>query len=527
MARRNALLLGALLAAGCGGGSSGTTAPPPLTPPATTPSTFTPGEFEASNIFAQMCEVPRTGTDPATGQPWPDMQATTLDENNWLRSWSNELYLWYDEITDIDPGNYTTPAYFDLQKTFATTPSGSLKDKFHFTIPTDEWRALSQSGVSAGYGASFTVISPSVPREVVVAFTEPGTPAIDVGLARGATILEIDGVDVVNGTAPSDVDALNNGLFPSASGESHEFLVLDIGASDPRLVTMVSQEITSDPVQLESTTFDTGSGLVGYMLFNRHIATAELELVNAVESFATLGITDLIVDMRYNGGGFLDIANEFAYMIAGPSAAQGQVFEEIQFNDQHQTINPVTGATLTPTLFHTTGGRFTAPNEDLPVLNLSRVFMLTGPGTCSASESVINGLRGIGIEVIQIGSTTCGKPYGFYAFDNCGTTYFSIQFKGVNAEDFGDYTDGFTPENASAAGGTRLPGCSVADDFGRALGDASESRVAAALQYRIDGSCPAPTGSADTNLAITNPASFVGAARVPLRAALESRILQR
>ena len=60
--------------------------------------------------------------------------------------------------------------------------------------------------------------------------------------------------------------------------------------------------------------------------------------------------------------------------------------------------------------------------------------MLTGDNTCSASESIINSLRGIGVEVIQIGLTTCGKPYGFYPQDNCGTTYFSIEFKGVNAQ---------------------------------------------------------------------------------------------
>ena len=58
--------------------------------------------------------------------------------------------------------------------------------------------------------------------------------------------------------------------------------------------------------------------------------------------------------------------------------------------------------------------------------------------TCSASESIINGLRGVNVQVIQIGSTTCGKPYGFYPEDNCGTTYFSIQFKGVNAAGFGE-----------------------------------------------------------------------------------------
>ena len=107
----------------------------------------------------------------------------------------------------------------------------------------------------------------------------------------------------------------------------------------------------------------------------------------------------------------------------------------------------------------------------------------------------LHGLRGVGVTVVQIGSQTCGKPYGFYPEDNCGTTYFSIQFKGVNALGFGDYTDGFVPQNATAQnGGVPLPGCSVADDFGHALGDPAEARLAAALSYIQSGSCPSPSG---------------------------------
>jgi len=74
----------------------------------------------------------------------------------------------------------------------------------------------------------------------------------------------------------------------------------------------------------------------------------------------------------------------------------------------------------------------TVPGSALPTLNLSRVFVLTTSSTCSASEAIINGLRGADIEVIQIGSGTCGKPYGFYPTDNCATTYFTIQFSGIN-----------------------------------------------------------------------------------------------
>ena len=103
----------------------------------------------------------------------------------------------------------------------------------------------------------------------------------------------------------------------------------------------------------------------------------------------------------------------------------------------------------------------------------------------------MNSLRGIDIEVIQIGSTTCGKPYGFYPTDNCGTTYFTIQFRGVNDKDFGDYVDGFSPANTPTNVGVVVPGCSVEDDFTAALGDQNEDRLAAALTYRDAETCPA------------------------------------
>ncbi len=104
----------------------------------------------------------------------------------------------------------------------------------------------------------------------------------------------------------------------------------------------------------------------------------------------------------------------------------------------------------------------------------------------------MNSLRGVNVEVIQIGSTTCGKPYGFYPTDNCGTTYFTIQFQGSNAKGFGSYSDGFSPANTTSNIGVSLPGCSVADDFSHALGDPAEARLAAALSYRTNGACATP-----------------------------------
>jgi carboxyl-terminal processing protease len=298
---------------------------------------------------------------------------------------------------------------------------------------------------------------------------------------------------LVNADDQTSIDTLNAGLTPQTVGETHTFSVLDPGATASRTVTLTSQNITATPVQNVHTISAPNGKLIGYMLFNDHLATAESELVAAFTQLRSAGVQDLVLDIRYNGGGYLDIASEVAYMIAGAAPTSGQTFELTQFNSKHPTVDPVSGDTITPLGFHTTTQGFSVTaGQTLPALNLTRVFVLTTSGTCSASESIINSLQGVNVQVIQIGSTTCGKPYGFYPTDNCAVTYFSIQFQGVNAKSFGNYPDGFTPENAIGSSGVLVPGCSVADDFSHALGDSAEALLASALGYQATGACPAP-----------------------------------
>ena len=454
--------------------------------------TVDPAVFPPARNFAASCAEPRTGVDDR-GRPFEDRQGSAHDEKLWLRSWSDDLYLWYNEIEHVDPVGYSVPDYFGRLRTFARTPSGAYKDQFHFTYDTAYWRQLSQSGVSAGYGAEWVIIASRPPREVAVAFTEPDSPATAAGLGRGTRVIAIDGVDMETG---SDVDTLNAGLFPAEVGESHEFVVRDLGATETRTVTLTAGEIVTRPVQ-HVRILDTDAGPVGYLLFTTHIAPAEGQLVEAMRGFEEAGITGLMVDLRYNGGGYLDIANQLAFMIAGPAAAAGRTFDELRFNDKHTVFNPVTGRTLRPTTFHETTLGFTdglPAGDALPSVNLSRVYVLTTSGTCSASEAIINGLRGIDVEVIQVGSTTCGKPYGFYPEDNCGTTYFSVQFQSVNAKGFGEYPDGFSPANVPRVEGVPVPGCAVADDFDHRLGDPAERLLAAALGHRATATCPVPAG---------------------------------
>ncbi|HKX43842.1 MAG TPA: S41 family peptidase, partial [Burkholderiaceae bacterium] len=418
-------------------------------------------------------------------QLYGDVQGTVADEKAWVRQWIDDTYLWYQDVrnlsaTTLDANRYATAvAYFGVLKSSQTTASGQPKDKFHFTYDTPTWVALSQSGQSYGYGFEIALLSATVPRQAVVAFTDPSTPAAAASIARGAEILTVDGVDLVNNNTSSGVAALNAGLFPEQAG-SHTFTLRDYGSSTARSVTLTAGVITSTPVQ-NVKTLPAPNNQVGYMLFNDHVATSEQQLINAITQLRTAGVTDLVLDIRYNGGGYLDIASELAYMIAGPTTTTGKAFETLSFNDK----NPfqLTDAQRT-TPFHSTALGFSATSgQALPYLGLSRVYVLTGAGTCSASEAIVNGLRGVGVTVNLIGATTCGKPYGFFPQDNCNTTYFAIQFQGVNQLGFGDYSDGFAPT------------CAVSDDFAHALGDPAEARLAMALGHRTSGTCVAASST--------------------------------
>ena len=479
----------------CGGGGGG--APGPVVVSPTNPPTgWQQGVFLDASTFQNLCAAPRSGSDPTNNnQPYPDIQGTTTDENNFVRSFTNDTYLWYDEITDQDPATFSnTQDYFDQLKTFGTTPSGTSKDQFSFSFDTQEWFDLFQSGVSAGYGATFAVLSPTPPREIIVAYTEPNSPATNhvPPLLRGSKILSVNGFDI-DTNSPAGIDALNEGLFPSALGVAHTFEVQDVGEIGSHSVTMTTTTITDAMVQ-NTKVFDTPTGRVGYMTFNYHRAPAETELVTAINTLKEgLGVSDLVLDIRYNGGGFGLIAAQLGYMIAGSANTGGKNFDLLQFNDKHPITNPITGQPLTPDPFQSTTVGFTTlpAGQALPSLDLSRVFVLTGPGTCSASELIINGLRGADIQVIQIGSTTCGKPYGFYEEPNCGTSYFPIQFRSVNDKNFGDYTDGFAPSTIDD-GQANVMGCSVPDDYTKQLGDSGENRLEVALAYQAGLGCTTP-----------------------------------
>lgn len=374
----------------------------------------------------------------------------------WVRAHLDDVYLWRGEIVDVPPVNYAfAPDYFDALLVKA-------KDRFSFSMPKavadSELRAGLQTGfgVKWGWGAS---------GRLFAYYVDPYSPAAG-SISRGTEVISINGWPVTQLASSS----LGAALFPDKAGASTSMVIRSPGTSANRSATLVSADFTTSPVGQPTIIGLAQGGKAGYLLFNDHILTAEQGLVNAMTYFKQQGVSDVVLDLRYNGGGFLHIAEEVASMLGG-AALQGQVFERLLFNDRHpeRTNDPQNTVLFSP---------LGQNGATLPQLGLRRVFVITGATTCSASESIINGLLPY-LPVIRIGTTTCGKPYGSVQTDYDQQAYFALQVEGVNANGQDDYKTGF------------LPTCQVADDLKYPLGDIREARLSAAIYYMNNNACPA------------------------------------
>ncbi|MDO4230684.1 MAG: S41 family peptidase [Lautropia sp.] len=447
---------------------------------------------------ANLCSPANPLARDGSGAFLPGYHAGSIEnERAFVRQYMQDQYLWHHEMSLVAPsldafntsdhaGNMNR--WFRSHLTTAKTAAGTFKDRFSFAMSTAEWKASSQAGVVLGYGAQFAVLKNEVPRRVVVAYVLEGTPAARLGLQRGDEVVGVVGsqgrmIDVRNTRDQAELAEVNQRLLNPVNGQELGLSVQRAGAVQPA-VQLQAGEYRANPVQI-STVLDTADGgKIGYLMFNRFILPLESAMIEAVERLKAAQVTDAVIDLRYNGGGYLYQSSQLAWMLADPALTQGKIYERLRYNDRRQAENQSPDSVLEfRTTSSGTDGTGTGAGRALPNLGLRRVYVLTGPDTCSASESLINGLRGVDVEIVQIGNATCGKPYGFTARDNCGMSYFPIEFVGVNAKGANDFENGFVPT------------CRVDDDFSHALGDTREGLLAAALHHRRTGQCPTPVAA--------------------------------
>lgn len=505
--------------------------PPPPVPPGT-PARFIwePGKFRNQSEYENKCVFPRTGPNTFTTDPtdaWAETQSTIEDELFLLRSWSNKTYLWNDEVVDINPRTYIKAktnkdthhtdmkAYFDkLIVSPNTTPSGRRKDEFHFVQKLNDYVRNRDSQASPAFGISWTLLKSTLPREFRVRYVEPLSPADTAGVKRGDKLKKVGNVDAeFGGLNPTDLQLLNQ-IYGDAlpTGFTTTLELEDFKTSVKRTVSLTSAQVVENPVN-EAKVITTPEGKkIGYIHFTTFSPRiAEDKMNKAIGAMSEAKIDDLVLDLRYNGGGLLWLSAQVAYMIAGNNTT-GKNYATFKYNKAAGNIDPTDGSANSPLEFQNLCLGFSirpCTNENrtrLSTLNLNRVYVLVGSGTASASEAVINGLVGADIDVILIGDTTRGKPYGFLPTDFCGNIYYTIQFQIANHKGFGNYQDGIGPTGSTSTYDTEIKGCIVQDDFSNSLGNEKEKLFAAAIHHQRTGKCPAspPSTTVDGRYVIAN-----------------------
>jgi hypothetical protein len=285
-----------------------------------------------------------------------------------------------------------------------------------------------------------------------------------------------DEVISINERSAADVVAANDfsALTASAEGETLRLVLRRAGVD--RQVTVAASVFTLTPVAGATVYTTQGGRRLGYVMVKDMISQVQPGLEAAFASFRAQGVNDVVLDLRYNGGGLVSVGGTVASYVAGQRGA-GRVYASLLYNDQRAASNNQT---------YTFGSLSSA-------LGLARVFVLTGQRTCSASEQVINGLRGVGVQVIAVGDTTCGKPVGSLPASQCGATYSVINFESVNALYEGRYFDGFDAT------------CAVAEDWTIAQGDGSDPLVATAAYWADTGQCAPAAAAREQPKALRTP----------------------
>ena len=307
---------------------------------------------------------------------WSETTCTDSRQKNWVRSWLNENYLFYRDapLASIDPNTYTnTASNLFLNYTVRGVPS---KDRFSFVLTQAEADAVFQSGTATNVG--FTLRRDTGNGGVIrIAYVEPNGPAAAAGFARGMVLATVDGV----ATSFSVPAALSDKLFNSAAGTSSVIGVQDTPGGPVRTLTVTSATFGTTPLIVDRVLPGTATGYLAYNSFATPVG--EVQLADAFKRFAAAGVTDLIVDLRYNGGGFIHIAAQLGYLVAGQVQSSGKAFETLAFNDKRSAENLSIGFVNTVSGLIGDSARGGGP---LGALNRRRSGGLTGGSTCAARE---------------------------------------------------------------------------------------------------------------------------------------------
>ena len=372
--------------------------------------------------------------EPNTDTEKQQAPATTVAVNEFIETVMNDVYLWYLEVPDIDIRyEFDSKAYFDKLL--------YVDDKWSWV--TDDVQALENSfqGIEKSYGwsLSFWMVSNNGTIYAPVEFVYPSTPAEKAGIKRGDFIIKMNGADI---TENNYMDLLNATSVSITFGQ-----VGTSGIINEKTVSMTAQELNLDPVQFTKI-IEHGGHKIGYLFYAQFIENYNTSLDVALQSFRDNQVTDVILDLRYNPGGTISAAQHLCSSLAPIDVVNGEkTLVKFQWNDKYQSyweeknIQEQLGA----------GFLSSVPLK----MGLSKLYIITGQGTASASELTITGLKPY-MNVKTVGETTYGKytasttmkPEDFYtnASDYKDFANWAVQpiiIKYANSQGVTEFKDGF------------------------------------------------------------------------------------
>jgi len=377
-----------------------------------------------------------------------------LQVQNFIWKGMNLYYLWQEDVPDLADGrfenqgqlnafltNYTNP--FDLFNYLKVAPALD-----RFSVLVEDYVVLENlfQGITKNNGMEFSLrLKPGSETEVygVVNYVIPNSDAAAKNVVRGMLFNAINS------------QALNTENFRTLlAPESYILNLADFNeggiTANGESIELTKSELTENPIFLTKV-IQTNNQKVGYLMYNGFTANFDSQLNQAFGTLKSEGVSELVLDLRYNGGGSVLTASRLASMITGQF--NGQLFAKQQWNSKIQSFFEENNPSQLVNNFTNSLG-----NSTLNSLNLSRVYILTTGATASASELLINGLKPY-ITVIQIGTKTVGKNVGSVTLYDSPTFNkenrnprhkFAMQpivIKTINKDGFGDYQDGIIPTN--------------------------------------------------------------------------------
>ncbi|MCK6510734.1 S41 family peptidase [Myxococcota bacterium] len=390
----------------------------------------------------------------------PEVVVQALDQKSYVYAMLRDVYFWADKIPQEDPQRFGSPEEI-LQALRYDKAKGGY-DRWSYITNLQSHTDFDTKGEYVGIGFNMAY-DPKGKLRVSLAHAD--SPAGKAGLERGQLILSI------NGKALKEIEEQN--LWATIFGEPSAGVAVEMTiqeeGKEARSLRFLKGTIHVRSVFLHKIIERAGKK-IGYLLFNQFIEPSIGELDEAFASFRAQGIDELILDLRYNGGGRLSTALYLASLLMGR-----ETHEKVFFQYLHNEKNKIW-------------------NQNVPfqrgvknALSLKRLFVIAMGGTASASEVLINGLRPH-LPVVVVGQTTHGKPMGMYVYNFFDKVFAPISFKLANAEGKGEFYEGIVPE------------IEAADDITRQFGDPEEAPLKAALE-----SIAGPSGQSRLPLRILTP----------------------